>query len=137
MCKCLTELNFQGIVDALDIALGTALVQHLAPRYHPEARELFDNVLKRKPTNASTLIGVRFILEEEEEDYQSAIDFLNRALERTSDVKIKAEIRLALVYSLDRDQLVQDPGQQDEAPRPKPRKPTVLSAPWGHQQSMF
>lgn len=88
--RSLTGLNFQGIVDALDIILGTALVQHLAPRYHPEARELFDNVLKRKPTTASALIGVGFILEEEE-DYQNAIDFLNRALERTSDIKIKAE----------------------------------------------
>lgn len=86
----LAGLPFQNTADALDIILGTALVQYQAPRHHPEARELFEHILKRKPTSVSALIGVGFILEEEEE-YQDAIDFLTRALERTSDVKIKAE----------------------------------------------
>ena len=86
----LAGLAFRNIQDALEITLATALVQYQTPRHHPEARELFDNILKRKPTNTSALIGVGFILEEEEE-YQDAIDFLTRALERTSDVKIRAE----------------------------------------------
>ena len=88
--KGLAGLLFRNIQDALEITLATALVQYQTPRHHPEARELFDSILKRKPTNASALIGVGFILEEEEE-YQDAINFLTRALERTSDVKIRAE----------------------------------------------
>ncbi|KAL8797526.1 MAG: hypothetical protein Q9195_000342 [Heterodermia aff. obscurata] len=86
----LAGLPFQNIADAVDIILGTALVQYQAPRHHPEARKLFEHIMKRKPTNISALIGVGYILEEEEE-YQDAMDFLTRALERTSDVKIRAE----------------------------------------------
>ena len=85
-----TGLQFQEIHDALNIILATSLVQHQAPRNHPEARELFDNILKRKPTNTSALIGIGLILEEEEQ-YAEAITFLERALEKTSDVKIRAE----------------------------------------------
>ena len=88
--KRLAGLSFSDITDALDIILASALVQYQTPRHHPEARELFDGILNRKPTNASALVGVGFILEEEEE-YQDAIDFLTRALERTPDVKIWAE----------------------------------------------
>ena len=88
--KAFAGLPFQDTADAVDIILGTALVQYQAPRHHPEARELFEHIMKRKPTNISALIGVGFILEEEEE-YQDAIDFLTRALESTSDVKIRAE----------------------------------------------
>ena len=88
--KVFAGIPFQDTADAVNIILGTALVQYQAPRYHPEARELFDHILIRKPTNISALIGVGFILEEEEE-YQDAIDFLTRALERTADVKIRAE----------------------------------------------
>ena len=88
--KALAGLPLQDTADAVDIILGTALVQHQAPRHHPEARELFEHIMKRKPTNVPALIGVGFIFEEEEE-YQNAIDFLTRALERTSDVKIRAE----------------------------------------------
>lgn len=88
--RVLAGLPFQDTADAVDIILGTALVQYQAPRYHPEARELFEHIMMRKPTNISALIGVGFILEEEEE-YQDAIDFLTRALEMTSDVKIRAE----------------------------------------------
>ena len=88
--KALAGLPLQDTADAVDIILGTALVQYQAPRHHPEARELFEHIMKRKPTNVPALIGVGFIFEEEEE-YQNAIDFLTRALERTSDVKIRAE----------------------------------------------
>ena len=88
--KSLAGLPFRNIQDALEITLATALVQYQTPRHHPEARELFDSILERKPTNASALIGVGFILEEEEE-YQDAMEYLSRALERSSDVKIRVE----------------------------------------------
>ena len=83
-------LAFKNIKDALNIILATALVHHRAPRHHPEARELFFSILKLKPTNSAALIGVGLILEEEEE-YADAVTFFDRALARTSDVKIKAE----------------------------------------------
>jgi len=85
-----TGLAFQDIADALNIILATALVQYQAPRNHPEARELFENILHRKRTSTSALVGVGLILEEEEE-YADAITFLGRALERTSEVKVRAE----------------------------------------------
>lgn len=85
-----TGLPFQNIADALNIILATSLVQYQAPRHHPEARDLFDQILNRKETNTSALIGVGLILEEEGQ-YAEAIAFLNRALERSSDTKIRAE----------------------------------------------
>ena len=86
----ISGLPFRDTRDAVNIILGTALVQHEAPRNHPEARALFEDILLRKPQNTSALIGVGLILEEEE-DYQGAADFLDRALKRSPDVKIRAE----------------------------------------------
>jgi superkiller protein 3 len=86
----LSGLSFSNSVNAISIILGTALVQYQAPRHHPEARLLFNAVLHRKPTQASALIGVGLILEEEE-DYGQAITFLERALKRNPDPRIKAE----------------------------------------------
>ena len=86
----LSGLSFQNITDAVEIILATALVQFQAPRHHSEARAIFDSLLGRKPSNASALIGVGLILEEEE-DYAEAAVFLNRALDRSSDPKVKAE----------------------------------------------
>ena len=86
----ISGLPFQDNLDAVNIILGTALVQHEAPRNHPEARALFESILLRKPQHTSALIGIGLILEEEE-DYKSAADFLDRALKRNPDVKVKAE----------------------------------------------
>ena len=87
----LAGLPFGNTADALGIILATALVQYQTPRHHPEARELFDGILERKPACTSALIGVGLILEEEE-DYEGAIKFLARALQKTPDVKIRAEM---------------------------------------------
>lgn len=84
-------LSLANTADAIDIVLATALVQYKAPRHHPEARELFDNVLLHNPTHTAALIGVGLILEERE-DYLGAVDFLEQALKRTPDPKIRAEI---------------------------------------------
>ena len=86
----ISGLAFRNIKDALHIILATALVHHRAPRHHPEAREIFSSILERKPTNSAALIGVGLILEEEEE-YVDAVTFFEKALARTSDIKIKAE----------------------------------------------
>lgn len=84
-------LRLSNSADAIDIVLATALVHYKAPRHHPEARQLFDNVLLHKPTHTAALIGVGLILEEQE-DYLGAVDFLERALKRTPDPKIRAEV---------------------------------------------
>ena len=86
----MSGLPLGNLFDAMKLILATALVQFQAPRHHPEAMELFENVLQRKPTESSALIGIGLILEEQEE-YVEAIDFFNRALERTSNPKLKAE----------------------------------------------
>ena len=84
-------LSLSNSTDAIDIVLATALVHYKTPRHHPEARQLFDNVLLHKPTHTAALIGVGLILEEQE-DYLGAVDFLEQALKRTSDPKIRAEV---------------------------------------------
>ena len=86
----ISGLVLEDLFDAMKIVLATALVQFQAPRHHPEAMELFEHVLHRKPTDSLALIGVGLILEEQEE-YVKAIDFFDRALKRSYDSKIKAE----------------------------------------------
>jgi len=86
----ISGLFYQDNLDAVNVILATALIHHQSPRNHPEARELFEAILKRKPANSSALIGVGLILEEEE-DYEGATDFLDRALKRGPDVKVRAE----------------------------------------------
>ena len=86
----ISGIRFQNNLDAVNIILATALVQHQTPRNHGEARSLFDNILHRKPAAVSALIGVGMILEEEE-DYRGAIEFLSRAQKRTTDINVRAE----------------------------------------------
>lgn len=86
----MSGLALENLVDAMKVVLGTALVQFQAPRHHPEATNMFENVLHRKPTESSALIGIGLVLEEQE-DYVKAINFFDRALKRNSDPKIKAE----------------------------------------------
>lgn len=98
----ISGLGFSNSITAIEIILGTALVHYQAPRNHPEARSLFDAVLLCKPTQTSALIGVGLILEEEE-DYGKAVSFLDRALKRTSDPRIKAEVAWCKVLNGDRE----------------------------------
>ena len=84
-------LQFQHTKDVLSLYLGTALVFYQSPRHHQEAKNLFDDVLKHSPSSTPALIGVGLIFEEEE-DYDEAIDFLERALKRAPDnVRVRAE----------------------------------------------
>lgn len=83
-------LGLSQSLDAIRILLATALVHFQAPRYHPEAMDLFHAVLQRKPAETFALIGIGLILEEQEE-YAEATEFFSRALMRSSDPKIKAE----------------------------------------------
>ncbi|KAF2704150.1 TPR-like protein [Pleomassaria siparia CBS 279.74] len=74
-----TDFTFQRIKDALSSTLATALVYYQTPRNHPEAKEIFRSILKRKPRFTAALIGLGLILEEDEEHVQ-AIEFLEQAL---------------------------------------------------------
>ena len=89
--KATTGLSYQNTEDAYSLALATALVYYQSPRHHQEAKSLFDRVLERDSNSNSALIGVGLIFEEEEE-YEQAIDFLERALKRDeTNLLVRAE----------------------------------------------
>ncbi|KAK3376694.1 hypothetical protein B0T24DRAFT_526706 [Lasiosphaeria ovina] len=86
-----TGLSFRHTQDAISLYLGTALVFYQSPRHHQEAKSLFDGVLAHEPSSTSALIGVGLIYEEEEQ-YDEAINFLERALMRDPDnLRVKTE----------------------------------------------
>ncbi|RYP42482.1 hypothetical protein DL767_000170 [Monosporascus sp. MG133] len=89
---------FANTNQAFMIYLGTALVFYQSPRNHGEAKFLFDKVLEVDPTSTAAMIGVGLIYEEEEE-YDQAIDFLERALKGdTGNLRVRAEV--AWLYAL-------------------------------------
>ncbi|KAI9723608.1 MAG: hypothetical protein M1812_000908 [Candelaria pacifica] len=96
-CGLKTESN----IDAINITLATSLIHHQSPRYHSEAKSLFVEILKRKPTLAPALIGVGLILEDEE-DFGGAIDFLTRAIARDPS-KIGVRVEAAWCKALNGD----------------------------------
>lgn len=84
-------ISYENTDDAYSLCLATSLVYFQSPRHHQEAKRLFDKVLERDSTSTSALIGVGLIFEEEEE-YDQAIDFLERALKRDdSNLRVKSE----------------------------------------------
>ncbi|KAH8693970.1 putative translation repressor/antiviral protein Ski3 [Talaromyces proteolyticus] len=87
-----TGANFRQTTDALNITLGTALISFQSPRNHPEAKDIFESILQRKPMSTKCLLGIGLILEEDQQ-YEEAVDFLDRALQRDpSNVKIRSEL---------------------------------------------
>ncbi|OLN96082.1 Superkiller protein 3 [Colletotrichum chlorophyti] len=86
-----TGMSFQNSNDAFSLYLATALVFFQSPRHHTEAKTLFDGVLSHDPSSTPALIGVGLIYEEEE-DYDDAVDFFRRALERDpTNLRVKTE----------------------------------------------
>lgn len=86
-----TGLTFSNSSQALKAMLGTALVYYQSPKNHPEARAIFEDLLQQNPRSTAALIGTGLIFEEDE-DYPSAIDFLERALQRAPDnIRVMAE----------------------------------------------
>ncbi|KAL1958948.1 hypothetical protein VTO42DRAFT_3501 [Malbranchea cinnamomea] len=87
-----TGLSFQNTLDAINISLATALISYQSPKNNPEAREIFEDVLKRKRESAPCLLGIGLILEEDQ-DYSAAIEFLEEALQRNPEnAKIRSEL---------------------------------------------
>ncbi|KAI9871744.1 MAG: Superkiller protein 3, partial [Pleopsidium flavum] len=84
-------LKFQDNTDSVNIILACSLTHFQSPKNHPEAKLLFESILKRKPTSTAALIGTGLILEEQE-DYTEALDFLSRALDRDPEnARVKCE----------------------------------------------
>lgn len=87
-----TGVKLRNTTDAINITLATALISYQSPRNHPEARGIFEDVLRRKLTSTSCLVGIGLILEEDQ-DYAEAVDFLQRALQRDpSNFKVRSEL---------------------------------------------
>ncbi|KAI9643685.1 Superkiller protein 3 [Ciborinia camelliae] len=84
-------LEFKHASQSFTAMLGTALVFYQSPKNHPEAKAIFDGLLKENPTLTPALIGIGLIYEEED-DLPAAIDFLGRALQRDpTNVRVKTE----------------------------------------------
>ncbi|KAF2211928.1 hypothetical protein CERZMDRAFT_112227 [Cercospora zeae-maydis SCOH1-5] len=101
-------LGLQNTRDALNAVLGTSLVHHQAPRNHPEAKRLFEDILQRKPKFTPALIGLGLILEETE-DYHDAINFFLRALEEDKgNVRVGTELAWCRALSSDYSQALKE-----------------------------
>ncbi|OAA54539.1 antiviral protein [Niveomyces insectorum RCEF 264] len=86
-----TGLAFQNTEDAFAVDLATALIYYQTPRNHPEAKRLYERVLSHNATSTPSLIGVGLIYEDEL-DYDAALSFLERALERDKgDLRVRSE----------------------------------------------
>lgn len=86
-----TGLALQRNYDALTVSLATALIHFESPRNHPEAKSLFETVLRHNASHTGALVGLGLILEEQQ-DYTGGADLLHQALARDPDnVRIKAE----------------------------------------------
>lgn len=84
-------LKFSNSRNAINLHLGTALVFYQSPRHHQEAKAIFDRILEHKPNSTAAMIGVGLIYEEEEE-FDNAIDFFERALARDEgNLRIRSE----------------------------------------------
>ena len=94
-------LEIRSSIDSVNITLANALISYQSPRYHPEAKSLFEAILQRKPTATAPLLGIGLILEEDE-DYNEAVKFLERALHRDPQ-NIRIRLELAWCRALDRD----------------------------------
>ncbi|KAJ2970050.1 hypothetical protein NQ176_g8367 [Zarea fungicola] len=89
--QSLSGFGFTNTADAYSLCLGTSLVYYQSPRHHAEAKGLFETVLGHDATSTRAMIGVGLIYEEEEE-YDQAIDFLDRALLKDAkNIRVKSE----------------------------------------------
>ncbi|GAP90743.1 putative antiviral protein [Rosellinia necatrix] len=93
-----TGKAFMNTNQAFMLYLGTALVFYQSPRNHGEAKFFFDKVLEFDPTSTPAMIGVGLIYEEEEE-FDHAIDFLNRAL-KGDDTNLRVRAEIGWLYAL-------------------------------------
>ncbi|KAF8464080.1 hypothetical protein BDZ91DRAFT_730696 [Kalaharituber pfeilii] len=77
-------ISLQKNIDAITATLATSLIHYQSPKYHEEAKRLFEGILKRNDRNNTALVGLGLILEEQL-DYDGALKFLTKALELDRD----------------------------------------------------
>ncbi|KAF2667044.1 putative antiviral protein [Microthyrium microscopicum] len=94
-------LKFQNNLDAMNTTLATALIKYQSPRNHPEAKVLFEAILKRKQNFTPALLGVGLVLEEEQ-NYPAALEYLTKASIRDPD-NVKVAVEAAWVQALNGD----------------------------------
>ncbi|OQO01535.1 hypothetical protein B0A48_12570 [Cryoendolithus antarcticus] len=95
------SMTLQNTKDALNAALGTALVHYQSPRNHAEARRRFEDILSRKSQLTSALIGLGLIFEERGY-YEDAIRSLQGALTQDPN-NVQVGVELAWCKALDGD----------------------------------
>ncbi|KAK3622981.1 Superkiller protein 3 [Elasticomyces elasticus] len=124
-------MSLQNTLDAINGFLATALVHFQAPRNHPEARRLFEDILRRNPRSTPALIGLGLILEETE-DYQDAIRYFTQALEQDPEnVNVGTELAWCRALCGDYARAAQDleaylPRLKVEDPRARDLRAQVL-----------
>ncbi|KIX00926.1 uncharacterized protein Z518_09991 [Rhinocladiella mackenziei CBS 650.93] len=85
-------VKLQNSIDGVNLILAKALITFQSPRHHPEAKDLYQEILRRKPKLTAALLGVGLIFEEDE-DYAEAVKFLAQSAERDPDnIRIKLEL---------------------------------------------
>lgn len=85
-------LEIQNSLDGVNLILANALISFQSPRHHPESKELFQDILLRKPLLTPALLGIGLI-HEDDEDYEEAVKFLDQAAQRDPDnIRIKLEL---------------------------------------------
>ncbi len=85
-------LDIPNSIDGVNLILAKALITHQSPRNHPESKELFQEILSRKPKLTPALLGIGLIYEEDE-DYSEAVQFFVQAAERDpANIRIKLEL---------------------------------------------
>ncbi|KAJ6157771.1 hypothetical protein N7470_005363 [Penicillium chermesinum] len=113
--------NFIHTTDALNTTLANSLIYHQSPRYHPEAKGIFEEILQRDPTSTSCLLGIGLIFMEDH-DHTEAVNLLERASERDpSNVKILGELAWARALNGDLETGLHD--LQDALARLKEEQP--------------
>ncbi|KAF2399884.1 putative antiviral protein [Trichodelitschia bisporula] len=74
-------LALQNSFDAMNETLATALISYQAPRYHSEAKDIFEEILRRKSLFTPAMIGIGYILEEDDQ-FSKAIEYFTEVLKR-------------------------------------------------------
>ncbi|EEP82735.1 conserved hypothetical protein [Uncinocarpus reesii 1704] len=87
-----TGLKLRNTIDSMNATLATALITYQSPKNHPEAREIFEDILKRNQLSTRCLLGLGLIFEEDQ-DYEQAVELLGKALQRdTENARIRCEL---------------------------------------------
>ncbi|KAK5061179.1 hypothetical protein LTR84_007721 [Exophiala bonariae] len=86
------SIDLQNSLDGVNLILANTLITFQSPRHHPEAKDLFQEIIHRKPLLTPALLGVGLIYEDDE-DHAEAVKFLEQAAQRDPDnVRIKLEL---------------------------------------------